>query len=184
MHTVKGDLFKYLQKEIEDGTVEESPIIVIHCCNDIGAWGKGFVVSLSKFNREPEIAYRAWYKKRRELITGTSRYVLPLGVAQVVPILDEKGKRNVVVSNIIGQHDIYNKNGMPPVRVKAIQSGVIDTIQCGWIDITRRKWRIWMPLIGSGLAGGRWEEIKRAIMEALNTFEEVYRPDPTVFILE
>src|SRR5258707_4996004 len=38
--------------------------IVCHICNDIGGWGKGFVLAISKRWEEPEAAYRAWYADR------------------------------------------------------------------------------------------------------------------------
>src|SRR5205823_6841477 len=34
--------------------------IICHVCNDIGGWGKGFVLALSKRWSEPEAAYRKW----------------------------------------------------------------------------------------------------------------------------
>ena len=40
--------------------------IVAHVCNTIGGWGKGFVRAVSaRFGREPEKAYRLWYKKKK-----------------------------------------------------------------------------------------------------------------------
>lgn len=32
--------------------------IITHVCNDLGGWGKGFVVAISKRWPEPEIEYR------------------------------------------------------------------------------------------------------------------------------
>ena len=37
--------------------------IICHVCNDIGGWGKGFVLAISKRWPEPEAHYRAWYKQ-------------------------------------------------------------------------------------------------------------------------
>ncbi len=36
--------------------------VICHVCNDIGGWGRGFVLALSKRWKEPETQYRAWYK--------------------------------------------------------------------------------------------------------------------------
>ena len=38
--------------------------IIAHVCNDLGGWGKGFVLEISKRWEEPEIQYRAWHKNR------------------------------------------------------------------------------------------------------------------------
>lgn len=40
----------------------EKAIKSLCTCNDIGGWGKGFVTALSKKWKEPERAYREWYK--------------------------------------------------------------------------------------------------------------------------
>ena len=38
--------------------------IIVHVCNDIGAWGKGFVVALSRQWPQPEKDYKQWYKSK------------------------------------------------------------------------------------------------------------------------
>ena len=42
--------------------IGNGPKIIVHVCNDIGGWGKGFVVAISKRWKEPEAEYRRWYK--------------------------------------------------------------------------------------------------------------------------
>ena len=39
--------------------------IICHVCNDIGGWGKGFVLALSRRWEQPESEYRAWYAQGR-----------------------------------------------------------------------------------------------------------------------
>ena len=34
--------------------------IIAHVCNDLGGWGKGFVLAISKRWPEPEAEYRLW----------------------------------------------------------------------------------------------------------------------------
>lgn len=36
--------------------------IIAHICNDVGGWGKGFVLAISRKWKEPEKAYRKWYR--------------------------------------------------------------------------------------------------------------------------
>lgn len=36
--------------------------IIAHGCNDIGGWGSGFVVAVSKRFELPEVAYREWHR--------------------------------------------------------------------------------------------------------------------------
>nr|WP_218025660.1 hypothetical protein [Capsulimonas corticalis] len=37
----------------------DEPGIIVHVCNDIGAWGKGFVMAISKRWKQPEKEARA-----------------------------------------------------------------------------------------------------------------------------
>ena len=37
--------------------VADGPKIIAHICNDIGAWGRGFVLAISRRWPEPEKAY-------------------------------------------------------------------------------------------------------------------------------
>src|SRR4029077_13113334 len=38
--------------------------IIAHVCNDLGRWGKGFVLALSRRWAQPERAYRDWHRDR------------------------------------------------------------------------------------------------------------------------
>jgi hypothetical protein len=53
--------------------------IIAHVCNDLGGWGKVFVLAVSKRWREPEAAYRAWHRDRSENDFG-------LGAVQLVSV--------------------------------------------------------------------------------------------------
>lgn len=41
--------------------------IIVHICNDVGGWGKGFVLAISKKWKQPEQNYREWYKSKNDL---------------------------------------------------------------------------------------------------------------------
>jgi len=38
--------------------------IIAHICNDLGGWGKGFVLAISNRWPEPEAEYRQWHRQR------------------------------------------------------------------------------------------------------------------------
>jgi len=38
--------------------------IIAHICNNLGGWGKGFVLAVSKRWPEPEQEYRKWHRNR------------------------------------------------------------------------------------------------------------------------
>ncbi len=42
----------------------KGPKVIAHVCNDLGGWGKGFVLAVSKRWAEPERAYREWHRGR------------------------------------------------------------------------------------------------------------------------
>ncbi|EJF37406.1 hypothetical protein HMPREF1320_1645 [Capnocytophaga sp. oral taxon 335 str. F0486] len=78
-----------------DATVPqaEGNIVIAHICNDIGAWGKGFVLALSKRWKYPEKQYKQWYKEGGNFALGEVQFVS----------VEEK----IWVANLIGQHNIY-----------------------------------------------------------------------------
>ena len=51
--------------------------IIAHVCNDIGAWGRGFVLALSKLSPAPKRAFREWYlgRERNDFALGAVQFV-------------------------------------------------------------------------------------------------------------
>lgn len=130
------------------------PRILVHVCNDIGAWGRGFVLALSKRYRQPEAAFKTW-------AAGKTDQPYQLGEVQFVDVGD--GLR---VANLIGQHDIARKNRpteTPPVRYEAIQEGLARVRR----EAQHLGASVHMPRIGAGVAGGDWAVIERIIAEEL-----------------
>ena len=128
---------------------ETGNVIICHICNNIGAWGAGFVLALSKKWKEPERDYRIWSKKD----------TCYLGQVQFVKVT-----KNIVVCNMIAQHGVgIAKDGTPPIRYEALR-------------ICLRRVRAYAedtdavvvgPRMGSGLSAGKWPEIKKIIQEEL-----------------
>ncbi|MFJ7998919.1 Appr-1-p processing protein [Streptomyces sp. NPDC096310] len=129
------------------------PRIVAHVCNDIGAWGRGFVMALSRRGPEPEAAYRAWYRDREQ-------NDFALGAMQLVPVHE-----NLWVANMIGQHGIRRAGGHPPVRYEAINAALNGLGE----HAARLNASVHMPRIGCGLAGGGWARIEPLLEKQLTT---------------
>jgi len=128
--------------------------VIIHCCNNIGTWGAGFVLALSAKWMRPEIEYRQWHRNRKE----RGEEELPLGGMQLVPVEDD-----IYVANIIGQHGIRTaKGGVPPIRYEAIEKGFgyIAQFAC---DHPEKRVSIHAPRLGCNLAGGSWAKIEPLI---------------------
>ena len=68
--------------------------IIVHICNNIGGWGKGFVLAISKRWTEPEKKYREWYRNR-------ARNDFELGAIQLIKVSENK-----YVGNMITQQGI------------------------------------------------------------------------------
>lgn len=119
--------------------------VIAHVCNDVGAWGAGFVLALSARWDAPETEYRKWYK-------GGLGFAL--GQVQFVSV-----ENDIWVANIIGQHGIRYGEGLPPVRYEAIRIGL-----CAIREFAQEHGAsVHMPKIGSGLAGGKWDMIEAII---------------------
>lgn len=124
--------------------------IIVHVCNDIGGWGKGFVMAISKRWAAPETAYRAWYKSQQDFF---------LGAVQLVQVQED-----CWIANVIGQHKINkDENGNPPIRYDAISKG-LETVALSAKELNAS---IHMPRIGCGLAGGTWDKIEPIIQTTL-----------------
>ena len=141
----------YLKGDATNPTNEGNKIIV-HVCNDIGGWGKGFVMAISKRWKQPEQQYREWFKTKVDFNLGQVQFV------QV--------EEQLWVANILGQHKINkDDNGNPPIRYEAILLGLEKVGQFA-ID---KKATVHMPRIGCGLAGGTWDKIEPLVKSSLTT---------------
>ncbi len=124
--------------------------VITHICNDIGGWGKGFVLALSKKWKIAEEAYRQWYRSQE----GFS-----LGAVQFVKVADD-----IYVANMIGQQGIHkDSKRLPPIRYEAVRQCLKEVA----LFATKHEASVHMPRIGCGLAGGKWELIEEIIKEEL-----------------
>lgn len=126
--------------------------IIAHICNDIGGWGKGFVLAISKRWPEPEAAYRKWHRERNTNNFG-------LGSIQVVQV-----GSYIHVANMIGQRGTKTGSNGVPVRYEAIAKCLATLTE----HASRLGAGVHMPRIGCGLAGGSWDKIEPLITDTLS----------------
>ena len=131
--------------------IGDGPKVIAHVCNDVGGWGRGFVVALSARWPQPEAAYRAWHRDR-------DSNDFELGAVQLVAV-DEA----LWVANIVGQHGLNHGPAGPPVRYEAIEAGLGDLAD----EAETLGASVHMPRIGCGLAGGEWSVVERIIDRSL-----------------
>lgn len=132
----------------------DGPKIIVHVCNDIGGWGRGFVIAISQRWPEPEQSYRAWHR-------GETLQPFALGQVQFVQVASD-----IWIANLIGQRDIRSHGGVPPIRYDALRQG----LRCVASEAQRLAATVHMPRIGCGLAGGRWEEVGVIIEQELASY--------------
>jgi len=126
--------------------------IVAHVCNDIGAWGAGFVLAVS----------RRWPLAREAYLAQKQDHGLVLGTVGIVKVEDA-----IWVANMIAQHGIRSQRSTPPIRYDALKKCLAG------VASHAREFHatVHMPRIGCGLAGGRWEMIEPLICGELARIE-------------
>ncbi|MFJ6855781.1 macro domain-containing protein [Streptomyces sp. NPDC091271] len=125
--------------------------LIVHCCNDLGGWGKGFVLALSRRWPEPEAAYRRWHRERAGNDFG-------LGAVQFV-----QADSYTWVANLVGQRGIRTGSKGVPVRYEAIDAG-LDKVAAKAAELGAS---VHMPRIGCGLAGGTWSRVEPLLTDRL-----------------
>jgi len=124
--------------------------IIVHCCNNVNAWGSGFVISLSRRWKEPERQYHCWYR---------SKQAFSLGNVQFIRVEDD-----ILVANLIGQKGILSKGGVAPVRYGALRKGLDKVAQ----KASMSNASVHMPRMGCCRAGGLWETVEAIVKETLS----------------
>lgn len=121
--------------------------IIPHICNDCGRWGSGFVLAVSKKWKSPEKMYREWFDEGSRL-----------GEVQIVGV-----ERDIVVANMIAQHDTRWIDGLPPIRYDSLR----ECLKKVYEYAKRNDCSVHAPKFGASLAGGSWDIIEKIIQEEL-----------------
>ena len=140
----------YLKGDATQPQAKGNRIIAL-VCNDLGGWGKGFVLAVSKRWPGREAAYRAWHRDR-------SDNDFALGAIQVVQV-----EPYIWVANMVAQRGMKTGSKGPPIRYEAVR-GCLRKLAA---EAVRSGASVHLPRIGCGLAGGRWEEIEPIISDEL-----------------
>ncbi len=162
-----------------------TPIVIPHVCNNIGAWGAGFVMALNKqFGEAPMQAYKAWHERGQGKAFSYQTNFPP----NEIKYCHEKGVRfglgktqyvhvgnRVVVANMVaqagtaGRAEFTLNDGptFPPIRYGAL----LDCMRSILGEYKKARgyavtpFEIHCPKFGSDLAGGSWDEIEKMINE-------------------
>jgi len=132
--------------------------VIPHLCNDIGAWGAGFVLAVSKKWPAAEAEYKRVYQSQGNKLT--------LGTVQFVQVQSAPGD-SIWIANMIAQRNIRKLKGTldecPPIRYPALFDCLDEVGKFAALNNAT----IHAPRFGAGLAGGRWEIIESMIQTLL-----------------
>jgi len=154
----------YLRGDATEPVVGYGLRLLPHICNDVGGWGSGYVLALSKKWKQPEERYRLWAK--REMLHEHH------GRIQVVPVAPR-----VAVVNMIAQAGYKTPDNPVPVSYDSVhiclhnlaqwirnyESHKVDMLVPDELEDTT----IHMPRIGCGIGGGDWDMIEFIIRTML-----------------
>jgi O-acetyl-ADP-ribose deacetylase (regulator of RNase III) len=127
--------------------------IICHICNDIGAWGAGFVLAISKKWYAPELAYR----RKKEFVLGTVDFI--------------RVEDDIIVANMIAQHGVGRDiNGNPPINYGAVRLALNTVNQHAKLTGSS----IHAPMFGAGLSGGDWKVIEQIIKDVMSVPVTIY----------
>lgn len=127
--------------------------IIVHIVNDLGAWGSGFVISVSNRWPEPEAAY----------IDSIHRGNLKLGNVQFVAVEADEPTESLLVANLVGQKGLKGPANPRPVQYSAVEEGLHKVA----LEAKKRGASVHMPRIGCARGGSKWSQMEPLIEKAL-----------------
>jgi len=132
----------------------EGPKFLIHVVNDVGLWGAGFVLAVSRRWPQPEAAYKGWHAVRDRL----PEVRFELGNVQTVKVGSE-----LSVINMIAQQGVGRRAGGIPLDYVSLKDCLKRVAELAKpLEASTH-----MPRIGCGLAGGKWSVVEQIIDETL-----------------
>jgi hypothetical protein len=133
------------------------PCVIPHTVNDVGLWGSGFVLAVSKKNKEPEKAYKEWYREGRG-----STVPFELGAIQIISY-----DTDTYIANMIAQHDVRTINGVPPVRYDALEK----CLESVYNFAKNSKLCICCPRFCAVRSGGDWKIIEAIVQKMIDKYQ-------------
>ena len=151
--------------------IGEGKKVICHICNDVGKWGSGFVIAISKRWKHVEHMYLDW--SRGGMATP------PFKLGNVMFCLADEG--DIVIANMIAQHKIQSMLpvGEVPIRYEALRDCMkkVNTVLHKEGEIMSPDFKpmtLHMPRIGCERAGGTWDEVEKIINTTIDKDVDVF----------
>jgi O-acetyl-ADP-ribose deacetylase (regulator of RNase III) len=148
--------------------------LIVHIVNDVGAWGKGFVLALAREYPLAKTSYRYWYEHRSDgqrprLVdtrasdarTETYDPEFKLGSVKFVRVSSDVEADGIEVAHMIAQHGIGTIS--PPIRYDALEKCLSAAAEYA----RDHEMLVHMPRIGCGLAGGSWDRVEQIVEKTM-----------------
>lgn len=132
--------------------------LLIHGCNDLGAWGAGFTGALDKKWPIAGYSYREWSHNK------IGAYPFKLGEIQAVDIED-----GLIIVNMITQQGLISKDNPTPAKLWAINKGMSIVRQ---YSFKSGSVLLHMPKIGCGLGGLKWPDVEQVLHDVFDGYTE------------
>lgn len=147
--------FKTLKCDITQIEYDSSAAnFILQICNNAGKYGAGLSGALSKKWPIVGDSYLNWYNSNNK---GTSGQ-LDMGHIQIVTI-----DNHLAVVNMIAQYGVRHYTNPKPIDYASLEMCLIRLYglisQLAMRRDGKRRFKIWCPKIGTGLAGGDWNII-------------------------
>lgn len=140
-----------IQYVVGDATapIGGGPKLIAHVCNDLGKWGSGFVLAVSRRWPEPEARYRAW---ARGALPGAA---FALGNIQPVRVGD-----GLWVVNMVAQHRLKSADNPVPLRYDALEQCLEKLAHFALSKMAS----VHCPRIGCDRGGGDWARVEALLL--------------------
>lgn len=138
-----------------------SPFWLMHGCNNLGAWGAGFVLALNDTfgtdKNSPVDCYDRWFESSNTIPT--------LGDIQMVKVNKNDYVINMITQKGCGPLSIGKNETMIPFKYEAFTECLyrVRSNLKEYMQKTRNCPTLISPRIGCGLAMGDWEEVEKII---------------------
>jgi O-acetyl-ADP-ribose deacetylase (regulator of RNase III) len=156
-----------------------SPRVIAHVCNDLGKWGRGFVVPLGARHPNAEAQYRSWH--RHGFYYEPTLYNAPeagpmtrvdfrLGAVQFVAV-----DRHLWVANMVAQAGLPSAQNPRPLSLSALAQALADVEAFA----VRTGSTVHMPRIGTGYGGHSWPMVEAVVGHHLGAVDAYVYTLPT-----
>lgn len=148
---------KYIIGDVRE-PIGDGRKIICHCCNDLGVMGSGVALALLKKWPDVRSEYIKWAKNGKITFKGKD---IPFELGKVQYIRAEK---DIAVANMIAQHDVVAKDGLPPIRYSELEQCLVNVAD---VCIEYGASAHIPYLMGCDRAGGKWEVVENALRDHL-----------------